>query len=54
MRLARYGDGKEPCGEDKRPQDGSACQGDDKPIKLCGACAVLADSSYPTGVGPAA
>ena len=30
--------------------DGGACAGDTKPITLCGACGILSDSSYPTGV----
>jgi len=50
MYLRRYGDGKEPCGTDDKPGDGDACEGDTKPIKLCGLCGVLSDSSYPTGV----
>ena len=50
MRLKRYGEGAEPCGTDRKPQDGGACAGDTKPIKLCGACGILSDSSYPTGV----
>ena len=50
MRLKRFGEGKEPCGMDKKPQDGGACAGDTKPIQLCGACGILSDTSYPTGV----
>ncbi len=50
MRLKRYGEGKEPCGMDRKPQDGGACAGDTKPEKLCGACGILSDSSYPTDV----
>lgn len=50
MRLERFGEGKEPCGMDNTPGDGSACKGDTKPVQLCGACGVLSDSSYPTGV----
>lgn len=56
IRIARYGEGKEPCGMDQKPQDGSACEGQTKPEKLCGLCGILSDSSYPTGVtydGPA-
>lgn len=53
IRLQRFGDGKEPCGVDKKPGDGSACKGDHKPIKYCGMCGILSDSSYPTGVGKA-
>jgi len=50
MLLERFGEGKEPCGTDRKPGDGGACAGDTKPITLCGACGILSDSSYPTGV----
>lgn len=52
MYLARFGEGQEPCGQDQSPCDGSACEGAacKKAITLCGACGVLSDSSYPTGV----
>uniref|UniRef100_A0A7S2IQV0 Peptidase C1A papain C-terminal domain-containing protein n=1 Tax=Haptolina brevifila TaxID=156173 RepID=A0A7S2IQV0_9EUKA len=50
MYLERFGEGKEPCGMDDTPLDGGACAGDTKPEKLCGACGILSDSSYPTGV----
>eukprot|EP00928_Gymnodinium_smaydae_P070051 TRINITY_DN53993_c0_g1_i1.p1 TRINITY_DN53993_c0_g1~~TRINITY_DN53993_c0_g1_i1.p1 ORF type:complete len:376 (-),score=68.99 TRINITY_DN53993_c0_g1_i1:52-1179(-) len=50
MRLARFGEGKEPCGTDDTPQHGDACEGDTKPRKLCGMCGIMSDSSYPTGV----
>merc|ERR1712083_835964 len=50
IRLARYGEGKEPCGTDSTPQDGDACAGDTKPRTYCGECGILSSSSYPTGV----
>merc|ERR1712232_1052160 len=50
IRLRRYGDGKEPCGTDKTPQDGDACKGDTKPRTYCGECGILSSSSYPTGI----
>jgi len=50
MRIKRYGDGKEPCGTDSRPQDGDACTGDKKPRTYCGECGILSSSSYPTGL----
>merc|ERR1712037_247497 len=50
IRMMRYGEGKEPCGVDRTPQDGSACDGDTKPMTLCGLCGILSASSYPTGV----
>merc|ERR1719408_543356 len=50
MRLKRFGEGQEPCGVDKKPKDGMACDGDtDKPT-YCGLCGVLSSSSYPTGL----
>jgi len=55
IRIQRFGNGKEPCGMDKKPLDGSACKGQTKPVKMCGLCGILSDSSYPTGlkqVGP--
>lgn len=50
IRIQRFGEGKEPCGMDNSPQDGMACKGDTKPVKYCGLCGILSDSSYPTGV----
>lgn len=50
IRIRRYGEGKEPCGMDRTPQDGSACKGQTQPVKMCGLCGILSDSSYPTGV----
>ena len=49
IRVERFGEGNEPCGEDKRPGDGTACQPLPKEIKVCGMCGILSDSSYPTG-----
>jgi len=53
IRMERFGEGKEPCGTDKTPQDGDACEGDTKPRTYCGLCAILSASSFPTGVGKA-
>lgn len=49
MRIIRYGDGKEPCGVDKTPQDGEGCRGDTKPRTYCGFCGIMGSSTYPTG-----
>jgi cathepsin L len=38
------------CGSDITPQDGTACAGEDDPVKVCGTCGMLYDSAYPTGV----
>jgi cathepsin L len=40
---------EENCGLDITPQDGTACIGDDTPVKVCGTCGILYDSSYPIG-----
>jgi len=50
LRVKRHGEGKEPCGTDKNPLDGEACEGDDAPRTYCGECAILSSSSYPTGL----
>lgn len=50
MRVERHGEGSEPCGMDKKPQDGMACAGDTDPIEYCGLCGILSSSSYPTGL----
>merc|ERR1712187_835811 len=49
IRIQRFGEGKEPCGMDNKPQEGMACKGDDAPVEYCGLCGILAQSSYPTG-----
>eukprot|EP01006_Ploeotia_vitrea_P031905 TRINITY_DN64193_c0_g2_i1.p1 TRINITY_DN64193_c0_g2~~TRINITY_DN64193_c0_g2_i1.p1 ORF type:complete len:375 (+),score=16.01 TRINITY_DN64193_c0_g2_i1:36-1160(+) len=50
IRLKRTDSEENRCGVDTTPCDGSACQGTcDQPIKVCGTCGVLYDSSYPTG-----
>lgn len=50
IRVERHGEGKEPCGTDKTPQDGDACAGDTKPRTYCGLCGILSSSSFPTGL----
>jgi len=50
IRIRRFGDGKEPCMTDKRPQDGTECKGGPKTIEVCGLSGLMSDSSYPTGV----
>lgn len=52
MYLERYGEGKEPCGIDKKPGDGIACKGDSTQETWCGECGILSSSSYPQGVKP--
>jgi len=50
IRVERHGEGNEPCGTDKTPQDGDACEGDTTPRTYCGLCGILSSSSYPTGM----
>jgi len=50
IRMQRYGEGKEPCGTDRSPQDGDACEGDTDARTYCGECGILSASSYPTGM----
>jgi cathepsin L len=45
IRLARSD--KQICGTDITPQDGTACAGQTNPVKVCGTCGILYDSSYP-------
>jgi cathepsin L len=49
IRLARSDGEQDKCGTDTTPHDGSACDGQDEPVTVCGTCGVLYDSSYPTG-----
>ena len=39
----------ETCGTDTDPDQGDGCKGGPSSIKVCGECAILSDSSYPTG-----
>jgi len=47
VRLARFENEEEMCGTDTTPQDGTACAGDNEPVKVCGTCGILYDSAYP-------
>ena len=47
IKLPRSADA--PCGEDMNPDSGNGCKGGPKEQKVCGACGMLSDSSYPTG-----
>jgi hypothetical protein len=49
IRVKRFSEATKPCGTDTTPGDGSACAGHDEPVKVCGLCGILYDSSYPTG-----
>jgi cathepsin L len=49
IRVLRTDDDESNCGMDITPQDGTACEGETEPVKVCGTCGILYDSSYPTG-----
>ena len=49
IRIARYGEGKEPCLSDTSPGDGDGCKGGPTIITVCGMTGILSDSSYPIG-----
>lgn len=49
IRVARSANDDTNCGTDYEPQMGSACEGETDPIKVCGTCGILYDSSYPVG-----
>merc|ERR1711865_1055465 len=49
IRIARFGEGKEPCGIDNAPGDGIVCKGNTSKVTYCGECGLLSSSSYPTG-----
>jgi len=47
IRLARADSEEELCGVDTTPLDGTACDGDTTPVKVCGTCGILFDGSFP-------
>jgi cathepsin L len=47
IKLARSDADDENCGQDVTPQDGVACAGQEEPVKVCGTCGAIYDSSYP-------
>jgi cathepsin L len=48
IRLARHdAQSEEVCGMDVTPQDGVECKGSDDPVRVCGTCGAIYDSSYP-------
>jgi cathepsin L len=48
IRIARSDSDDTNCATDSTPQDGNACTGETAPVKVCGTCGILYDSSYPT------
>merc|ERR1712166_181802 len=49
IRIQRFGEGKEPCAQDKKPADGFGCTGGPASVQVCGVCGLMSESSYPTG-----
>ncbi|KAJ1416450.1 hypothetical protein B484DRAFT_454287 [Ochromonadaceae sp. CCMP2298] len=49
IKIARQDTDETVCGTDSTPLDGTACVGDDAPVKVCGTCGILYDSCYPVG-----
>lgn len=49
IRVLRTSSEDTNCGTDITPHDGSACDGEDEPIKVCGTCGIIYDTAYPTG-----
>lgn len=50
IRISREADSsKVECGTDDQPESGDGCDGGPSTIQVCGKCAILSDSSYPTG-----
>lgn len=45
IRMLRHDDAY--CGIDNKPQEGTACKGEDAPVPVCGMCGVLFDSVVP-------
>jgi len=49
IKLKRNADDSDNCAIDENPSSGTECKPYPKTQKVCGACGILSDSSYPTG-----
>merc|ERR1719326_740375 len=49
IKLQRFDDDAAHCGIDKKPEEGTACEGGPSQVTVCGMCGVLYDSTYPRG-----
>jgi len=47
IRMLRQDNSETYCGTDNKPQEGTACKGEDDPVPVCGMCGVLFDSVVP-------
>lgn len=42
------------CGTDDKPEEGTACEGETEPVRVCGMCGILYDTSVPLFAGDGA
>jgi len=49
IKIERNDDDDSRCATDESPASGTECKPYPKTQKVCGACGILSDSSYPTG-----
>ena len=54
IKLARADTEEQICGTDVTPHDGTACEGQDEPVTVCGTCGILFDTAYPINAAAAA
>jgi cathepsin L len=47
IRVLRQDDPSSYCGTDNKPQEGTACKGENDPVTVCGMCGMLFDSVVP-------
>lgn len=50
IRIRRYATA--PCGIDTNPAAGTGCKNGPPTMRVCGACGILSDVSYPQGAKP--
>jgi len=50
IRMIKHADEEAQCGTDKKPQEGSGCDGGPSEITVCGSCGILYEPLIPQGV----
>merc|ERR1719160_826290 len=50
IRMIKHADEESQCGVDKKPQEGSGCDGGPSEITVCGSCGILYEPIIPQGV----
>merc|ERR1719377_227203 len=50
IRMIKHADEESQCGIDKKPQEGSGCDGGPSEITVCGTCGILYEPLVPEGV----